>query len=61
MDKKDKKFNLKGLLFVIVIVNVFLALAAYVIDLFFYGFYPFDNLAIIAQFSSRFFIAVTFI
>jgi|TARA_B100000927_G_scaffold73174_1_gene58290 flagellar basal body-associated protein FliL len=35
MDKKDKKFNLKGLLFVIVIVNVFLALAAYVIDLFF--------------------------
>tara|TARA_A100001234_G_C12624596_1_gene385491 strand:+ start:13 stop:120 length:108 start_codon:yes stop_codon:yes gene_type:complete len=35
MDKKDKKFNLKGLLFVIVIVNVFLAFAAYVIDLFF--------------------------
>jgi hypothetical protein len=35
MDKKDKKFNLKGLLFVIVVVNVFLALAAYVIDLFF--------------------------
>ena len=35
MDKKDKKFNLKGLLFVIVIVIVFLALAAYVIDLFF--------------------------
>jgi len=35
MDKKDKKFNLKGLLLVIVVVNVFLALAAYVIDLFF--------------------------
>tara|TARA_B100001027_G_scaffold213858_1_gene185169 strand:+ start:1002 stop:1109 length:108 start_codon:yes stop_codon:yes gene_type:complete len=35
MDNKDKKFNLKGLLFVIVIVNVFLALAAYIIDLFF--------------------------
>ena len=35
MDKKDKKFNLKGLLLVIVIVNVFLAFAAYVIDLFF--------------------------
>ena len=35
MDKEDKKFNLKGLLIVIVIVNVFLAIAAYVIDLFF--------------------------
>jgi len=35
MNKEDKKFNLKGLLLVILIVNVFLALAAYVIDLFF--------------------------
>ena len=35
MNKKDKKFNLKGLLLVILIVNVFLALAAYLIDLIF--------------------------
>tara|TARA_B100000941_G_scaffold176400_1_gene126283 strand:- start:1458 stop:1565 length:108 start_codon:yes stop_codon:yes gene_type:complete len=32
MNKEDKKFNLKGLLLVILIVNVFLALAAYLID-----------------------------
>ena len=35
MSKEDKKFNLKGLLLVILIVNVFLALAAYLVDLFF--------------------------
>lgn len=35
MNKEDKKFNLKGLLLVILIVNVFLALAAYLIDLIF--------------------------
>ena len=33
MNKEDKKFNLKGLLIVIVIVNVVLAIAAYLIDL----------------------------
>tara|TARA_B100000900_G_C20455806_1_gene665112 strand:+ start:13 stop:120 length:108 start_codon:yes stop_codon:yes gene_type:complete len=33
MSKEDKKFNLKGLLLVIVIVNVILAIAAYIIDL----------------------------
>tara|TARA_B100001287_G_C22290388_1_gene348044 strand:- start:417 stop:524 length:108 start_codon:yes stop_codon:yes gene_type:complete len=33
MNKEDKKFNLKGLLIVIVIVNVILAIAAYLIDL----------------------------
>tara|TARA_B100001093_G_C26831247_1_gene1016253 strand:- start:2653 stop:2760 length:108 start_codon:yes stop_codon:yes gene_type:complete len=33
MNKEDKKFNLKGLLIVIVVVNLFLALAAYLIDL----------------------------
>ena len=33
MSKEDKKFNLKGLLIVIVIVNVILAIAAYIIDL----------------------------
>tara|TARA_B100000242_G_scaffold269439_1_gene220232 strand:- start:148 stop:255 length:108 start_codon:yes stop_codon:yes gene_type:complete len=33
MKKEDKKFNLKGLLIVIVVVNVFLAIAAYFIDL----------------------------
>jgi len=33
MSKKDKKFNLKGLLIVIVVVNVILAIAAYFIDL----------------------------
>jgi len=32
MSKKDKKFNLKGLLLVIVLVNVLLAIAAYFID-----------------------------
>ena len=32
LKKEDKKFNLKGLLLVILIVNVFLALAAYLID-----------------------------
>jgi len=35
MSKEDKKFNLKGLLLVILIVNVFLALAAYLVDLLF--------------------------
>ncbi len=35
MTKEDKKFNLKGLLIVIVLVNVFLAIAAYFIDLFY--------------------------
>jgi hypothetical protein len=35
MNKEDKKFNLKGLLLVIVIVNIFLAIAAYFIDLLF--------------------------
>jgi hypothetical protein len=33
MSEEDKKFNLKGLLLVIVIVNVILAIAAYIIDL----------------------------
>tara|TARA_B100001287_G_C22345953_1_gene372933 strand:- start:450 stop:557 length:108 start_codon:yes stop_codon:yes gene_type:complete len=33
MSKEDKKFNLKGLLIVIVLVNVVLAIAAYFIDL----------------------------
>ncbi len=33
MSKEDKKFNLKGLLIVIVVVNIFLAIAAYLIDL----------------------------
>ena len=33
MSKEDKKFNLKGLLIVIVVVNVILAIAAYLIDL----------------------------
>tara|TARA_B100001093_G_scaffold85029_1_gene76698 strand:- start:4271 stop:4378 length:108 start_codon:yes stop_codon:yes gene_type:complete len=33
MNKEDKKFNLKGLLIVIVVVNVILAIAAYFIDL----------------------------
>tara|TARA_A200000113_G_scaffold148390_1_gene133695 strand:- start:93 stop:200 length:108 start_codon:yes stop_codon:yes gene_type:complete len=33
MNKEDKKFNLKGLLIVIILVNVFLAIAAYLIDL----------------------------
>jgi len=33
MSKEDKKFNLKGLLLVIVIVNVILAIAAYIVDL----------------------------
>ena len=33
MSEEDKKFNLKGLLIVIVIVNVVLAIAAYFIDL----------------------------
>jgi len=33
MSEEDKKFNLKGLLLVIVIVNVILAVAAYIIDL----------------------------
>jgi len=32
-EKKDKKFNLIGLLGIIIIVNIFLAIAAYVIDL----------------------------
>jgi hypothetical protein len=32
MSEEDKKFNLKGLLLVIVIVNVILAIAAYIID-----------------------------
>jgi len=35
MNKEDKKFNLKGLLIVIIVVNIFLAIAAYIIDLFF--------------------------
>jgi len=35
MEKKDKKFNLKGLLLVIVIVNIFLAIIAAVVDYFF--------------------------
>jgi flagellar basal body-associated protein FliL len=34
MTKKDKKFNLKGLLLVIIIVNVFLALVAAIVDYF---------------------------
>ena len=33
MSEEDKKFNLKGLLIVIVVVNVVLAIAAYFIDL----------------------------
>ena len=33
MNKEDKKFNLKGLLIVIIVVNIFLAVAAYFIDL----------------------------
>jgi len=33
MSNEDKKFNLKGLLIVIVVVNVILAIAAYFIDL----------------------------
>jgi flagellar basal body-associated protein FliL len=33
MSKEDKKFNLKGLLIVIIVVNIFLAIAAYFIDL----------------------------
>tara|TARA_B100002019_G_C21168865_1_gene547321 strand:- start:927 stop:1034 length:108 start_codon:yes stop_codon:yes gene_type:complete len=33
MSEEDKKFNLKGLLIVIVLVNVVLAIAAYFIDL----------------------------
>ena len=33
MSEEDKKFNLKGLLIVIVVVNVILAIAAYFIDL----------------------------
>ena len=32
-EKKDKKFNLVGLLGIILIVNIFLAIAAYLIDL----------------------------
>jgi len=32
-EKKDKKFNLIGLLGIIFIVNIFLAIAAYFIDL----------------------------
>tara|TARA_B100002019_G_scaffold249_1_gene203 strand:- start:1380 stop:1487 length:108 start_codon:yes stop_codon:yes gene_type:complete len=35
MSIEDKKFNLKGLLIVIVIVNVILAIAAYFIDFFY--------------------------
>ena len=35
MEKKDKKFNLKGLLMVIVIVNIFLAIMAYLVDYFY--------------------------
>jgi flagellar basal body-associated protein FliL len=35
MNKEDKKFNLKGLLAVIIVVNVFLAIAAYFIDFFY--------------------------
>jgi len=35
MEKKDKKFNLKGLLLVIVIVNIFLAIIAAIVDYFF--------------------------
>ena len=35
MEKKDKKFNLKGLLVVIVIVNIFLAIIAAIVDYFF--------------------------
>tara|TARA_B100000035_G_C20783260_1_gene457819 strand:- start:489 stop:602 length:114 start_codon:yes stop_codon:yes gene_type:complete len=34
-EKKDKKFNLVGLLGVIIVVNIFLAIAAYIIDLIF--------------------------
>jgi len=34
MEKKDKKFNLKGLLLVIVIVNIFLAIIAAIVDYF---------------------------
>ena len=34
MTKKDKKFNLKGLLLVIIIVNVFLAVVAAIVDYF---------------------------
>jgi len=33
MNKEDKKFNLKGLLVVIIVVNIVLAIAAYLIDL----------------------------
>tara|TARA_B100001989_G_C24106378_1_gene254194 strand:+ start:102 stop:209 length:108 start_codon:yes stop_codon:yes gene_type:complete len=35
MSEEDKKFNLKGLLIVIVVVNVILAIAAYFVDLFY--------------------------
>jgi len=34
MEKKDKKFNLKGLLLVIGLVNVFLAIIAYIVGYF---------------------------
>ena len=34
MTKKDKEFNLKGLLLVIIIVNVFLAVVAAIVDYF---------------------------
>ncbi len=33
MSEEDKKFNLKGLLIIIIVVNIFLAVAAYFIDL----------------------------
>ena len=33
MSNEDKKFNLKALLIVIIVVNIFLAIAAYFIDL----------------------------
>ena len=39
MNKEDKKFNLKGLLIVIIVVNVILAIAAYFIDLIFKKFH----------------------
>tara|TARA_B100000035_G_scaffold47769_1_gene36423 strand:+ start:45 stop:152 length:108 start_codon:yes stop_codon:yes gene_type:complete len=35
MKNEDKKFNLKGLLLVIVLVNVFLAIIAAIVDYFF--------------------------
>jgi len=35
MEKKDKKINLKGLLLVIVLVNIFLAIIAAIVDYFF--------------------------